>query len=283
MPLRNRKHMDKAVVRKDRETALVHRYALRRFFDRVRDFERVYAIGDVHGEFELFCEMLEKINQDNKSLDDAQTVILLLGDMIDRGPKSRQVLELLQQFHTTSSGLVVLLGDHEEMMLASAKGVEVAQRLWMKKGGRQTLESYGVDVAQFVRATPQERADQIVSAVGETTLAWLGSRPLSYRSGDYYFCHAGIRPGTELGRQRKRDLLGIGAEFLASDRDHGAMIVHGHAEVRGAEISHNRINLDTAAYRTGKLSAIGLEGSKKWLISVHKRNEARETRLRLEL
>ena len=275
--------MDRTVARRARETAPVHRFAFHRLFDKVQDFERIYAIGDVHGEFELFCEILDKIAKDNRSLSDAQTVIVLLGDMIDRGPKSRQVLELLQRFHTTASGFVVLLGDHEEMMLASARGIEAAQRLWMKKGGRQTLESYGVDVEAFVRSSPQERADQIEAAVGRETLAWLGSRPLSYRSGDFYFCHAGIRPGTKLGQQRKRDLLAIGSDFLSSEKDHGAIIVHGHAEVSGAEISHNRINLDTAAYRTGKLSALGLQGSRKWLISAEKRSGARTTRLRLQV
>lgn len=266
-----------------RETAAVTPWFFRNIFEKTRNFERIYAIGDIHGEFDLFCSVLDKINRDNRKWEPAQTTILLLGDMIDKGPKSRQILELLQRLQTTNSGLIVLLGDHEEMLLASAKGIQAAQRVWMKSGGRQTLESYGVDIEEFVRSNPAKRAELIELAVGQKTLSWLKSRPLNYRSGDYYFCHAGIRPGIQLGKQKRRDLLTIGANFLASEEDHGAMIVHGHAEVSAAEISHNRINLDTAAYRTGKLSAMGIEGSRRWLISAENSKSSRATKLNLQL
>ena len=274
---------DRNSKRKARETAAVYPSVFSRFFDKTPEYERIYAIGDIHGEFDLFIDLLDKINCDNKSFAAAQTVILLLGDLIDRGPKSRQVLQLLQQFHTKDSGLVVLLGNHEELLLESARGNETAQRAWLRNGGRQTLESYGIAVEKFTRSDPFERASSLVSTLGGDTLAWLTSRPLTYRSGDYYFCHAGIRPGVELSKQSKRDLLAIGSDFLSSDADHGAMIVHGHTEVASVECHFNHIAIDTAAYRTGKLSALGLQGSRRWQISATREKVERNTELLLQV
>jgi serine/threonine protein phosphatase 1 len=126
-----------------------------------------------------------------------------------------------------------------------------------------------------MRAPAPEIAKTIVDAVGEAVLAWLETLPLTYQSGDYFFCHAGIRPGVPLSLQRREDLLWIRDEFLESKRDHGAVIVHGHCESDEVIIRRNRIGVDTAAYRTGRLSAVGLHGTEQWMLTT----EAGEQRL----
>ena len=249
-----------------KSTAVVHGSLRERYFEKRIEHERIYAIGDIHGEFDLFCEALRLIKSDNGRRSPANSVILLLGDVVDRGSRSRQMLEMLQRFHTTSSGLLVLRGNHEEMLLQSARGDEAVQRLWLRSGGRQTLESYGIVPDDFTRCSPLDRAKQLSAALGDETLRWLEGRPLSYRSGDYFFCHAGVKPGIDLGKQSTKDLLWIRNRFLFSDADHGAVVVHGHTEVCEPEILHNRINIDTGAYRSGRLSVIGLQGPERWLL-----------------
>ena len=231
---------------------------------RNRAFERIYALADLHGHFDLFRDALRLIQHDNARRGPAQTVIVVAGDIIDRGPDSRQLLQILQRFHTTSTGLVVLRGNHEQMLLDAVDGREDALRLWLKNGGVQTLESYGVDLRDFLQLHKQKRPDHLRKVIGDSTLSWLRSRPLSYRSGGYFFCHAGVRPGVKLGKQREADLLWIRDEFQESDADHGAVVVHGHCDRARVEKRHNRINIDTGAYRTGRLGILGLEGDDKW-------------------
>ncbi|MBX7539382.1 metallophosphoesterase family protein [Qipengyuania sphaerica] len=255
-------------ARGSRATAEIQGSYAHRLFERGREFERIYAIGDLHGEFDLFREALKVVNADNASKPAARSTIILLGDVVDRGPQSKQLLQVLQQFHTASTSFIVLRGNHEEMLLQSARGDEVMQRLWLRSGGRQTLESYGIDPDRFARRSPTERAEMLLAALGDETLQWLDSRPLSYRSGSYYFCHAGVRPGVELNKQVASDLLWIRNKFLYSDEDHGAVVVHGHTEVDSPEFLYNRINIDTAAHKSGRLSVIGMQGTDLWLLSV---------------
>ncbi len=248
--------------------------------------ERVYAIGDVHGRLDLFRILIRQIEADVSTRGRRSTRIVLLGDLIDRGSHSHELLVLAKRLHLRNSGrIVVLRGNHEEMLLASADGNASAQRLWVENGGDATLRSYGLDAAEFMRLTPEKRGRVLWRAVGADMLAWLESRPLVFRSGNYFFCHAGIRPGVPLENQRREDLLWIRREFVTSDQSHGAVIVHGHSATDAVEVSHNRINVDTAAYRSGQLTAVGLEGPYRWFLSTTERylnraalDEARYTR-----
>jgi serine/threonine protein phosphatase 1 len=163
--------------------------------------------------------------------------------------------------------VVVLCGNHEEMLLASADGNASAQRLWLETGGDATLRSFGLDPTEFMRRAPLNRGDALRQAVGRDMLAWLEALPLVYRSGGYFFCHAGVRPRVPLDEQRREDLLWIRREFLEDEGFHGAVIVHGHSETDEVEVRLNRINVDTAAHRSGKLTAVGLQGSLRWFIS----------------
>jgi serine/threonine protein phosphatase 1 len=159
------------------------------------------------------------------------------------------------------------MGNHEAALLESLQGDEAAQRLWLNYGGLETLISFGI-------APPRDGEDSFSFAerlrkhIPEYLIEWLEQLPLHHRSGSYFFCHAGIRPGTPLDRQKSEDLLWIRGEFLESEADHGAVIVHGHSICGTAvEFADNRINLDTGAYATGVLSALGLEDDDRWVIS----------------
>ena len=128
--------------------------------------------------------------------------------------------------------------------------------------------SFGLQPERLHGLPASERGERITEAVGASNLEWITALPTYFISGDYFFCHAGIKPGRGLMKQRTHDLLWIRDEFLNSELDHGAIVIHGHAETTEPEIRHNRINVDTAAYRTGRLTAIGLEGAERWIISV---------------
>lgn len=230
--------------------------------------ERVYAIGDVHGRLDLLRSLLRTLDADAAGLAREATRIVFLGDLIDRGPHSRQVLELVRFLQRRDpERVVVLLGNHEAMLLAAVEGDPSAQRMWLKTGGDDTLRSYRIDPAEFVRLTAAKRAGLLRRTIGPKMIAWLEARPLAWRSGGYFFCHAGVRPGVSLDKQRREDLLWIRREFLDSTSAHGAVVVHGHSETEAAQAAPNRINVDTGAWRSGELTAVGLQGPFRWFVS----------------
>lgn len=229
--------------------------------------ERIYAIGDAHGRLDLLHALLRQMETDVRARGQADTRVIFLGDFIDRGPYSKQILHFARKASRESDALIFLLGNHEELLLESAQGNPAMQRLWMQNGGDATIRSYGLDPAELMCRSPEEIADTLFEVVGEDVIGWLDTIPLTYQSGDYFFCHAGIRPGVPLTQQRREDLLWIRDRFTRSSAYHGAVIVHGHSEVDEPVVGPNRINVDTAAYRTGVLSAVGLEGTSLWLVS----------------
>ena len=228
--------------------------------------ERIYAIGDVHGRFDLLHQLMKLIEDDARSRGECATRLVFLGDLIDRGPCSRQLLELVRRAHQELDGVTVLLGNHEDLLLESAYGSASAQRAWLQNGGDATLRSFGIDPCELAKASSDEMAETLFKVIGDRAIAWLDSLPLCFQSGDYFFCHAGIRPKISLEKQQRMDLLWIRTKFLESRRYHGAVIVHGHSEVGEIAFHHNHINVDTAAYRTGVLTAVGLQSTEQWSI-----------------
>ena len=233
------------------------------------DGERIYAIGDVHGRLDLLQTLMQHIERDVQLRGECPTRVIFLGDLIDRGPDSKHLLELAQRAHHSCDRVTVLLGNHEDLLLESAYGNVAAQRAWLQQGGEATLRSLGINLPKLDEGPARAVADVLCEILGDDMLAWLDSLPLSFQSGDYFFCHAGIRPGVPLHRQRRQDLLWIREKFLSSKRNHGAVIVHGHSETSQLVFSHNHICVDTAAYRTGVLSAVGLQGSLQWSLSTN--------------
>ncbi len=151
-------------------------------------------------------------------------------------------------------------------MLRAINGEPGMFRAWMRIGGDATLKSFGIEPP--ARGSDCEGyAEKTARAIPSKWLHWLGTRPLSARSGDYFFCHAGIRPGVPLKQQKRSDLLWIRDEFLGDRSNHGAVIVHGHSISAEVEKMGNRIGVDTGAYRTGILTALYLEGTEQQIFS----------------
>lgn len=223
--------------------------------------DRVYAIGDVHGRFDLLTELLDDISYHSRTLSRSKNVhIILLGDLIDRGPQSFEVLEYAYRAQRRRK-VTVLLGNHEEIMLRAIDGEPGVMKSWLRFGGKATLRSFGIEPPSSGEDfDPIDLGRRLRDTIPEKWLEWLRSRPISARSGDYLFCHAGIRPGVPLNRQSRSDMLWIRDDFLASDVPHGVVVVHGHSISPDVELRHNRVGLDTGAYRTGVLTAAYLEG-----------------------
>ena len=244
----------------------------RRFFSSPRAVARgqagwrAYAIGDVHGCLDLLDRLLEDILADHDSRQPARGLLVLLGDLIDRGPDSAGVIDRLRHFDWARFRLVGLAGNHEEVLLKILAGDAGEVAGWLRFGGGETLQSYGVDPAEFEGMNPetaQKRIAQIIPADHRHFLEHLAD---SMRFGDYLFVHAGIRPGVPHDQQTLRDLRWIREPFLTDTRDHGMVVVHGHTISETVEEVGSRIGIDTGAYATGRLTALAIEGDKRWTI-----------------
>jgi len=221
---------------------------------------RVYAVGDIHGRLDLLRRMHEMIAEDAVGARTHRVVVIYLGDYVDRGQQSRQVLQFLLDEPLAGFESVHLCGNHEEMMLAFLGDASVGP-MWMYNGGDATLYSYGV--GQQEGATIEERharmQQKLCETVPEQHLAFLRNLRLYHVEGDYLFVHAGIVPGRTLEEQRPQDLLWIRDEFVQSGEDHGRCVVHGHTIVPAPDLRANRIGIDTGAYFSGTLTCLVLE------------------------
>lgn len=215
--------------------------------------QRVYAVGDVHGCFERLVAMHEHIASDIAERPAEQVVLVHLGDYVDRGMESAQVVEWLVAGPPVPATQVVnLMGNHEQMMLAAIALVDRdAGELWLRNGGADSLMSWGV---------PRNVAQQDwASRIPLPHLMFLRDLAMHHRIGPYLFVHAGVRPGVPLAQQTRQDLLWIREPFLSSKRDHGAVVVHGHSPRREPFVGGNRIGIDTGAVIGGALTCAVLE------------------------
>lgn len=231
---------------------------------------RLYAIGDVHGRFDLLAQLFRMIELDQLGRSPLETHVVLLGDYIDRGPDSRAVCELLSSMEDITT-FHCLRGNHEQTMLDVLDGSQMAHRFWMKFGGEETLRSWGIDAELIAAANVSEQSEPALiealrCAVPDRIVAWLRSLPSHYLHGDYLFVHAGVRPRLPLDAQADEDLLWIREPFISSKVKHPWLVVHGHSEADEIELRANRIGVDTGAYRTGILSAVGIESGTHWTI-----------------
>lgn len=233
---------------------------------------RIYAIGDIHGRADLLGAMIELIERDDARRPKASAILVFLGDYIDRGPDSKSVVDRLAGGPPRGFEWCALKGNHEEMLLTFLDD-PFSSRVWLRNGGGATLLSYGVNRALIGAAAAMDppSLERIGLYLKETMpashLQFYRSLLPFWRSGDYFFAHAGVRPGAPLNRQAEADLLWIRDPFLEWPRDHGAVVVHGHTPVPAPEDMGNRIGIDTLAWKTGRLTALGLEGSERWFLS----------------
>lgn len=239
---------------------------LRRRKQAAEAIQRIYAIGDVHGRYDLFRQLMHIIERDQADRSPMPTQVLLLGDIVDRGPDSARMVKGCMNLTASTDRFMVLKGNHEEMMVKALKGDLTVYRHWLTFGGRETLISWGVDPLIAEGPATMDNLASAAATVGAKPVSWLEKLPLQYRYGDYLFVHAGIRPGISLRRQHPDDLLWIKDDFLESDASHGPMIVHGHSISDAPVFRTNRIGIDTGAYRSGRLTALAIEGSQRWTL-----------------
>jgi serine/threonine protein phosphatase 1 len=225
---------------------------------RAQTGRRVYAVGDCHGRADLMREMIALIDAEQKKRPAAETIEIILGDFIDRGPDSRGVIDLLL---TPPDGRrrIVLGGNHEECMVRFLDD-PTAFAQWRNLGGYPTLLSYGVKLRPA--ATPSQLDDlarEAADAIPESHKAFLRATELYHVENDFLFVHAGIRPGVPLRAQAPDDLRWIREPFLSWQGDFGYHVVHGHTPVIDVDARPNRTNIDTSAFSSGKLSCLVIE------------------------
>ncbi len=222
--------------------------------------ERVYAIGDVHGRLDLFTKLIGRIGRDHEVRSSGAAKIILLGDIIDRGADGAAMVHGCMKLTAASDRFVVLKGNHEEMMVQALDGDLKTYRAWLEFGGRETLISWGVDLAAVTADATKSDLRRAARRVGPTVLTWLDQLPLYSQHDSFVFVHAGIRPAIPLGQQDPGDILWITDDFLESELDHGVTVVHGHSITDdGPDVRANRIGIDTGAFRTDRLTAIRIE------------------------
>ncbi len=236
---------------------------------RVPENSRVYAIGDIHGEAEMLQALHALIQRDAADSSAQRKVIVYLGDYVDRGADSRRVIDLLLNEPLSGFETIHLKGNHEA---AFAGFMETPENYlsWLSYGGVSTCASYGVDTA-----APPDGADmlnwmreQLREKVPQAHKDFLARLSLAHQEGDYFFAHAGIKPGVAVEEQEAKDLLWIREAFLNSDLDHGKIVVHGHTPEWSPVKRPNRIGIDTGACYGGSLTALVLDGDSQSFLQV---------------
>ncbi|WP_338424242.1 metallophosphoesterase [Sphingopyxis kveilinensis] len=233
---------------------------------RVPDGLLIYAIGDIHGRDDLFADILDRIDADRRSRPHDRSALVLLGDLVDRGPDSDRVVARAMTLSARFDNFHLLIGNHEECMLAALSGDVRSLRYFVRIGGDATVRSYLRDDARYDAASFEELADAFPAAVPQDHVDFLGSGEDWVTYGDYMFVHAGVRDNAPLDRQKTSDLRWIREEFLQSRAEREVIIVHGHTISSEVEEHSNRIGIDTGAYASGKLTALGLVGNERWFI-----------------
>ncbi len=224
---------------------------------RIPDGQCVYAVGDIHGRLDLLDTLLERIWSDAPQ---AQITLIFVGDYIDRGPASKDVIERLIALERPGWEIVKLCGNHEHFLLQYLGNPQVFQA-WRAFGGAETLLSYWVRPPMFSDAKELARAHaEFAAQLPRSHLTFFNALPYAHSVGDYLFVHAGVRPGIALDRQSPEDMMWIREEFLLNPDRLEKVIVHGHTPAEGPVLRPNRIGVDTGAYATGCLTAARLAG-----------------------
>ncbi|MDO8789859.1 MAG: metallophosphoesterase [Sulfuritalea sp.] len=224
----------------------------------------IYAIGDIHGRLDLLVEMHDRIATDARQRSTQSKLVVYLGDYVSRGEDSRRVVDRVLEWLPEGFERITLKGNHEDLLLRFLDGDLDAGRHWFDYDGLDTLAHYGVAVPD--RQTRDDASvavlrDRFAAALPQSHLEFFRSLPASHRAGDYYFVHGGVRPGVPLPEQSEHDCMWIRKSFLDSDVDHGAVVVHGHSISSAPVVRHNRIGIDTGAYRSGVLTCLVLDAT----------------------
>jgi serine/threonine protein phosphatase 1 len=240
-------------------------------FPSTPDGVRIYAVGDVHGRMDLLTRLLDRIAADAAQHAGRSLQMVFLGDYIDRGPQSRQVVERLLAGAPSSGPLagaewVCLRGNHEDYLVRFITDVS-SGRAWCANGGVETVQSYAGPQPETHSGDLAALQLALSRSLPRSHLRFLTRLPLWHRAGDYLFVHAGIRPGLSLDQQDPADMMWIRDDFLFDPTPHPWVVVHGHSQRPLPEVRANRIGVDTGAYRSGVLSAVVLDGTEQHFLS----------------
>lgn len=236
--------------------------------------ERYYAIGDIHGCDKLFDALIDAIEADDADAAPADTTVVLLGDLVDRGPGSSQVIASARAWGERRK-VRYLAGNHEEMFLESFDDREVLKH-FLKHGGRETILSYDIKKSEYNKLELDELQERLHSLVPREDRDFLAGFEEMILAGDYAFVHAGIDPSRALDEQSRKDLLWIRERFLSHSAPFEKVVVHGHTIFEDVEQRPNRIGIDTGAFRYGRLTALVLEGETRRYIQACDRDGAIE-------
>lgn len=231
-----------------------------------------WAVGDIHGRLDLLEPLVRDMVADLQASPKSRKVITFLGDYVDRGPESRGVIDLLSDLSSRHPvEFHFLRGNHEDRMEAFLTDPAVGAS-WCDYGGRETLLSYGIqapssrgDTAGWAAAS-----EALAGALGERQRAFIERQEMSFSLGDYFFAHAGAKPGVSLEHQAAYDLMWVRQTFLDDPRPFDLVVVHGHTPTETVYADHRRIGIDTGAYATGVLSGLRLEGEDRWVLQTAK-------------
>ena len=243
--------------------------AVRRPLDtaRVPDGQRVYAIGDIHGRNDLLAQLLTQIDADDAERGSADTHIIFLGDLMDRGEDSAGVIETAMALRDSGRKVRFLMGNHEEVFVrACRKNDSKTTRFFLRIGGEETVLSYPITRAEYITLDMEQLSERLATLVPESHLEFIESFEDQIVIGDYAFVHAGIRPGVPLSEQKPTDLRWIREEFVDQRGDLEKVVVYGHTIYDEVEERGSRIGIDTGAYASGKLTALSLEGGERWYL-----------------
>lgn len=242
----------------------------------------VWVVGDIHGQDDLFDSLMGLISADLGAMRDARRQLVLLGDYIDRGVGSRAVVErvitLRHKLGSDQIEVIALKGNHEALLLRFLDDPSSGPA-WMAVGGLETLLSYGVKAPSTADGSGwTEASEALAAALPPHHLDFFRNLRLSHEEGDYFFVHAGVRPGVALGEQTEQDMLWIREAFLRDERPFGRLIVHGHTPGEEVYADDRRICLDTGSYATGVLSALRLQAQTHLLVQTRRNRD----RIRLQ-
>ncbi|MFZ2996189.1 metallophosphoesterase [Sphingobium sp.] len=232
----------------------------------VPDGQRIYAVGDIHGRLDLLDDLLDRIAADERTRPVSAVSLIFLGDLIDRGPQSAQVVQRLLDLSRDHAGVRFLMGNHEEVFLKALAGEQGALSFFLRIGGDATMLSYGVEEAQLAGADPAALHALMQAHVPADHGAFIEKFEDMIVIGDYAFVHAGVSPRVPFARQSTSALRWVRDEFLNHGKALEKIVVHGHTISEDVEQAIHRVGLDTGAYASGRLTAMGFESDARWVI-----------------
>ena len=224
----------------------------------------MYAIGDVHGCLRELNVILELIEEDIGTRPIDECKLIFLGDYVDRGPDNFGTLDRLVKLkYGNNLPCIFIMGNHDERLLSFMNNPEIVGEEITLWGGDATLKDYGVSTRWFKRFNSASAAEMLNKTMPKAHREFLEGLEPYHIQDDFFFCHAGVRPGVPLVNQSAHDLMWIRADFLKHQEAFEKVVVHGHTPNSTPEVKSNRINVDTHCYDTGTLTALVLEGNSR--------------------